>query len=191
MVLFDEVEKAHPEVRGLLLQILDEGKLTDSAGLTVSFRNTAVVLTANAGEGAGGIGFGGGGADRSRMQAERLLSRELTDRVDEVISFVPLGREALEQVAMNRITRLTCRLRERGITVRVDESFLTLALADTEGSTRSVCRQVAKHAEELLAEGILDGSIKNGCDVVLYGENGDFQMKISSKNLLTNGKKCV
>jgi ATP-dependent Clp protease ATP-binding subunit ClpA len=111
--------------------------------------------------------------------------------VDEIISFAPLGRETLEQVAMNRITRLTERLREKGITVRVDESFLTLALAGAEGGARSVCRRVAKKAEELLAGGILDGTLREGCDVMLYGENGLFQMKISSKNLLTNGKKCV
>lgn len=191
LVLFDEVEKAHPEVRGLLLQILDEGKLTDSAGLSVSFRNTAVVLTANAGEGATGIGFGSSQEGQSFVQAERILSRELADRVDEIISFAPLGRETLEQVAMNRIARLTERLREKGITVRVDESFLTLALAGAEGGARSVCRRVAKKAEELLAGGILDGTLREGCDVMLYGENGLFQMKISSKNLLTNGKKCV
>lgn len=191
LVLFDEVEKAHPEVRGLLLQILDEGKLTDSAGLSVSFRNTAVVLTANAGEGATGIGFGSSQEGQSFVQAERILSRELADRVDEIISFAPLGRETLEQVAMNRITRLTERLREKSITVRVDESFLTLALAEAEGGARSVCRRVAKKAEELLAGGILDGTLREGCDVMLYGENGLFQMKISSKNLLTNGKKCV
>ncbi len=191
LVLFDEVEKAHPEVRGLLLQILDEGKLTDSAGLTVSFRNTAVVLTANAGEGASGIGFGAESRQAFRGQAERLLSGELADRVDEIVSFAPLARETLEQVAMGRVVRLTERLKEKGISVRVDESFLTLALSEAEGGARSVCRHVVGKAEALLAEGILAGTLREGCDVLLCGENGAFRMKISCKNLLTNSKKCV
>ena len=182
LVLFDEVEKAHPEVRGLLLQILDEGKLTDSAGLTVSFRNATVVLTANAGEGALGIGFASMPKEEARGRAEALLSAELTDRVDEIAYFRPLGRDALAQVALARIRALTERLKEKGITVSVDPSFLELALAGAEGGARAVGRRVAKAAEELLAQGILDGSLEKERDVLLCGENGAYRMKISEKS---------
>ena len=182
LVLFDEVEKAHPEVRGLLLQILDEGKLTDSAGLTVSFRNATVVLTANAGEGALGIGFASMPKEEARGRAEALLSAELTDRVDEIAYFRPLDRDALAQVALARIRALTERLKEKGITVSVDPSFLELALAGAEGGARAVGRRVAKAAEELLAQGILDGSLEKERDVLLCGENGAYRMKISEKS---------
>lgn len=182
LVLFDEVEKAHPEVRGLLLQILDEGKLTDSAGMTVSFRNAAVVLTANAGEGAMGIGFASVPREEARKKAEALLSPELTDRVDEIAYFRPLDKDALAQVALSRVRLLTERLKEKGIAVSVDPSFLELALAEAEGGARAVCRRVAKAAEELLAKGILDGSLEKERDVLLCGENGAYRMKISEKS---------
>lgn len=181
LVLFDEVEKAHPEVRALLLQILDEGKLTDSAGLSVSFRNAAVVLTANVGEGASGIGFASVPAQAARVRAETLLSRELADRVDEIALFAQPDRETLERIALGRINALSARLREKGIGVCIDRSFLEMALEGAEGGARGVCRQVVKSAEELIACGILDGSIERQCDVLLCAENGKYRMKVSQK----------
>ncbi len=182
LILFDEVEKAHPEVRALLLQILDEGKLTDSAGLTVSFRNAAIVLTANLGEGASGIGFSSSPVSAVRVRAETLLTRELTDRVDEIAAFRPLDREALEKVARGRILCLAERLKEKGIGVSFDGSFLEQALSQAQGGAREVCRQVMKAAEELIAGGILDGSISTESDVLLCAENGAYRMKISQKS---------
>lgn len=200
LVLFDEVEKAHPEVRALLLQILDEGKLTDSAGLTVSFRNAAVVLTANIGESASGIGFASSqeaaALTAARRRAEALLTRELIDRVDELAVFRSLDQEALEQVARGGVRSFVERLREKGIGVRFDDSFLEQALqrsraqspaqggerASERASAREVRRQAVRAAEELLSGGILDGSIGADCDVLLCAENGQFQMKISQKS---------
>lgn len=195
LVLFDEVEKAHPEVRALLLQILDEGKLTDSAGLTVSFRNAAVVLTANMGEGAAGIGFASSqaaAAAAARARAEALLTRELTDRVDELAVFCPLGKETLEQVARGGVRSFAERLRQKGIGVRFDDSFLAQALVcsgaqgsdriSERSSAREVRRQAVRAAEELISGGILDGSVGADCDVLLCAENGQYQMKISQKS---------
>jgi ATP-dependent Clp protease ATP-binding subunit ClpC len=182
LVLFDEVEKAHPEVRGLLLQILDEGKLTDAAGLTVSFRNTTVVMTAGLGEGAAGIGFAAVPGEEGKKRAEALLSAELTDRVDEIAYFRPLDKDTLAQVALGRMRALTERLKEQGIAVSVDPSFLALAMQQSEGGARAVCRHVAKAAEELLAGGILDGTLEKDRDILLCGENGAFRMKISEKS---------
>ncbi|MCH5182706.1 MAG: ATP-dependent Clp protease ATP-binding subunit [Oscillospiraceae bacterium] len=196
LVLFDEVEKAHPEVRALLLQILDEGKLTDSAGLTVSFRNAAVVLTANMGETATGIGFASSpqtaAIAAARARAEALLSRELVDRVDELAVFRLLGREALEQVARGGVHSFAERLRQKGIGVRFDDSFLAQALVCSQtqspaqgsehGSAREVRRQAVRAAEELISGGILDGSVGTDCDVLLCAENGQYRMKISQKS---------
>ncbi len=182
LILFDEVEKAHPEVRGLLLQILDEGKLTDSAGLTVSFQNATVVMTANVGEGAMGIGFAATQREEARKRAEALLSAELTDRVDEIAYFRPLEKDTLARVALCRMRSLTRRLKEQGITVNVDPSFLSLALEEAEGGARAVCRKVAKAAEELLAQGILEGTLEKDRDILLCGENGAYRMKISEKS---------
>ncbi len=191
LLLFDEVEKAHPEVRALLLQILDEGKLTDSAGLQVSFRNTAIVLTANIGEGAAGIGFAAspeGSSVSARQKAEALLTRELTDRVDEIALFRPLDRDALERVARGRAETLAARLKEKGIGVRIDNSFLRQAMASVcvgeaaRQGAREVCRQVLKAAEELIAGGILDGSVGADCDILLCAENGQYRMKLSQKS---------
>lgn len=194
LILFDEVEKAHPEVRALLLQILDEGKLTDSAGLTVSFRNAAVVLTANLGEGASGIGFASSpdaAGNAARLRAEALLSRELVDRVDELAVFRPLGRDALEQVARSGVRSFAERLRQKGIGVRFDESFLSQALScaqarlPSQGGAREVRRQAVRAAEELVSGGILDGSVGTDCDVLLCAENGRYEMKISQKSCQT------
>ena len=194
LVLFDEVEKAHPEVRALLLQILDEGKLTDSAGLTVSFRNAAVVLTANLGEGASAAGIGFAASQSAaanaaaRVRAEALLTRELIDRVDELAVFRSLDKEALEQVARGGVRSFAERLRQKGIGVRFDDSFLAQALvcsqaqSPAQGTAREVRRLAVRAAEELVSGGILDGSVGADCDVLLCAENGEYQMKISQKS---------
>lgn len=181
LVLFDEVEKAHPEVRALLLQILDEGRLTDSAGLPVSFRNAAVVMTANLGEGASGIGFAGSASAAARVRAEALLSRELVDRVDEVAVFHALDRDALMRVARVRVDALAGRLAEKGILVQFDTGFLEQAIGSAPRGAREVGRQAVRAAEELIASGILDGSVRPDCELLLCAENGSCRMKISRR----------
>ncbi len=179
LILFDELEKAHPEVRALLLQILDEGKLTDSSGLVVSFRNAAIVMTANSGEGAAGIGFAQNHAGPSRSRAEELLSKELVDRVDEVIFFSVPDRASLERIVRVKLQAVADRLREKGISVLFDTGFVAAVLERAEGGVREVCRYAERRAEELIARGILDGTVAAGCDVLLSAENGQCVMHVS------------
>lgn len=184
LVLFDELEKAHPEVRALLLQILEDGKLTDSSGTAVSFRNAAVVMTANSGEGAPMIGFAQGSSDLSRARAEALLSKELVDRTDEVIFFSAPDRPSLERIVQSRLHAVAERLREKQIGVVFDDGFAAAVLSKTEGGVREVCRCAERHAEELIARGILDGTVVSGCDVLLSAENGEYTMRVSRGALL-------
>ena len=187
LILFDEAEKAHPDVRALLLQLLDEGKLTDSAGLSVSFRNTVVILTAGSGESLSGIGFASREREAcsARRRAEALLSRELTDRVDDVVPFGALSADALERIAGKCARGLAERLSGQGIGVTVEPAFLREAVrnASEEGGrgAREVCRMVLRNAETLLAAELPDGDAGNGSDLVLTAENGRPCAKISPK----------
>ena len=153
-----------------------------------------MVLTANLGEGASGIGFASSpdaAGNAARLRAEALLSRELVDRVDELAVFRPLGRDALEQVARSGVRSFAERLRQKGIGVRFDESFLSQALScaqarlPSQGGAREVRRQAVRAAEELVSGGILDGSVGTDCDVLLCAENGRYEMKISQKSCQT------
>jgi ATP-dependent Clp protease ATP-binding subunit ClpA len=126
VVLFDEFEKAHPEVHHLLLRVLDEGRLTDARGRTVDFRNTLMILTSNAGagDGAGSIGFG-----ESRGTSDKLAedcSRELINRFDAVIRFRPLEKKHMLRIASLQAASLSRRLKDRGIGLRWTVSALNL-----------------------------------------------------------------
>ena len=178
LVLFDELEKAHPEVRALLLQILDEGKLTDAAGLTVSFRNAAVVMTANSGEGTLGIGFAQPAQANPRTRAEELLSKELADRVDEVVFFAHPDRASLERIARVKLQAVCDRMRERGICVFYDGGFVAFVLAHASGGVREVCRCAARQAEELIARGILDGTVSSGCEILLTADGEKCALRV-------------
>lgn len=179
LILFDELEKAHPEVRALLLQILDEGKLTDSSGIAVSFRNAAIVMTANSGEGALGIGFAQSASLLSRSRAESLLSKELVDRVDEVAFFSAPDRASLERIVHGKLQAVSDRLREKGIGVSFDGGFVSAVLERAAGGARELCRHAERQAEELIARGILEGTVAAGCDVLLSAENGECTMHVS------------
>lgn len=118
VVLFDEFEKAHPDVHHLLLRVLDEGRLTDAQGRTVDFRNTLMILTSNlgAGDGAPAIGFGESRGIQNRL--EKDCSRELINRFDAVITFRPLTEEHMLRIVDLQTTNLSRRLKERGIELR-------------------------------------------------------------------------
>ena len=176
LILFDELEKAHFEVRALLLQILEDGVLTDSSGTAVSFRNAAIVMTANSGEGAPAIGFAQSSSDLSRTRAESRLSKELVDRVDEVIFFSAPDRASLERIVRTKLQAVAERLREKQIGIVFDDGFVAAALGHA-GGVREVCRRAERIAEELIARGILDGTVTAGCEALLTAENGRCLLK--------------
>ena len=182
LVLFDEIEKAHPDVRSLLLQILDEGTLTDSSGETVRFNNTIIIMTANSSSSAGGIGFGAS-EDNAFSEALKLLSPELVDRVDEVIAFGDLGFNELCEIGNRRIALFCEKLEERGFNVCASESFVENAVALSRGkSARTVTRTVLRLAEDALS-GLILGAERNDAESVeLHIENGKGIAKIKQKS---------
>ena len=178
LLLFDEIEKAHPDVRALLLQILDEGVLTDSTGTRVRFDNTIVIMTANRTQ-SGSIGFVESD-DACSLEAAKLLSPELADRVDEIILFSPLGSDSLCRIAENRACSLCGRLAEMGISANLSEDFASGCVALSRGkSARSVIRTAERMAEEAVAALMLDDGIKKGESVTICIENGRGIAKIN------------
>jgi ATP-dependent Clp protease ATP-binding subunit ClpB len=177
IVLLDEVEKAHPEVFNVLLQLFDDGRLTDGQGRTVDFRNTIVIMTSNLGsqhiqE-----------ADESQMRdrIERVLRDtfrpEFLNRIDETIVFHPLDREQLGHIARIQFARLAERVRNRGIElVLTDEAAATLADRgyDPVYGARPLKRLIVKEIENVLARRILNGEFGEGDQVTVDAHEGGF-----------------
>jgi ATP-dependent Clp protease ATP-binding subunit ClpC len=176
VVLFDEAEKAHPDLMHILLQILEEGKLTDSQGRSVDFRNTIIILTSNLGadmvkKGAG-LGFGDGSAvadydgmkNRMTEDAKRAFRPELLNRIDEMIVFRQLTREDVTQVLDLEVEKIKQRLAAKKIEISLTESaraFLIDKGFDVALGARPMRRSVERYLEDPLAEEILKGTINN------------------------------
>ena len=180
VVLFDEIEKAHPDVFNILLQILEDGRLTDGHGRTVDFRNTLVIMTSNLGTGEAGrqvIGFKSDGAtstDVARMRAsiEEALKRtfrpELLNRIDEIVIFEPLTQEQIKQIVDLLIAEVQNRLDERDITIEASESareWLSREGFDPVYGARPLRRAVQRFVENPLSVRILSGEFGGG-DVI-------------------------
>ena len=129
VILFDEIEKAHPDIMNVLLQILDDGRITDAQGRTVNFENTVIVMTSNAGSNnsAQTIGFSRSAAEASKDKAVRALKEflrpEFLGRVDDIIAFAPLSAESLQKIAALTLDELKPLLAERGIEFGYDQSI--------------------------------------------------------------------
>lgn len=180
LVLFDEIEKAHPDVRALLLQLLDEGALTDSSGLKVRFDNTIVIMTANPGMNGSGIGFGNDNKESAIKEASKLFAPELIDRVDEIIVFRSLDEKELYAVARARLAEFSKTLFERGINAEFAEDFCekAISLAKTK-SARTVTHSVLRLAEEAVADLLLENNDCISESAVLFIENGRGFAKIT------------
>jgi ATP-dependent Clp protease ATP-binding subunit ClpC len=178
VVLLDEVEKAHPDVWNVLLQLMDDGRLTDGEGRTVDFTNAVVVMTSNLGAGAAkrSVGFtaaeAGAEGDGERMlaAAKSAFLPEFLNRIDEIVTFRPLDAEQVEQITGLIVERVAQRLRaERGIELEI-EPQLVARLAregfDPEYGARPLQRHVRRTLELALTRAILDGTIADGDRVV-------------------------
>ena len=171
LVLFDEIEKAHPDVCNLLLQILDEGVLTDSTGLKVNFDNCIIILTANTGKTVGGIGFSENSSSLSYNEATKLLNVELADRVDEIIAFKPLGKAELCDIVTQRLEDFCQRMKEKGVFLSISEDFAQIVVDCTNtNSARSVVRNALRFAEEAVSELLLE--TEKGKVATLFMEKG-------------------
>jgi ATP-dependent Clp protease ATP-binding subunit ClpC len=180
VVLFDEIEKAHPDVFNLLLQILEDGRLTDAKGRTVNFKNTLLVMTSNVGsqviqKGGGGLGFdlAEHAADGQYARIVALVNEELKNyfrpeflnRVDDIIVFRQLTKEEVKQIADILLRDVFARLAEQGIRLTVTDRFkdrLTEAGYSPEFGARPLRRAITRLLEDCLTEEILSGRVKPG-----------------------------
>jgi ATP-dependent Clp protease ATP-binding subunit ClpC len=186
VVLFDEIEKAHPDVMHMLLQILEEGQMTDSLGRKIDFRNTIIIMTSNVGAEkltkGGSIGFGGGNFDDSFEKikeqlletARKTFKPEFVNRVNEIIVFKRLEKKDLENIVRIEIGHIIERTSHHNITLKVDQSavdFLIEVGYKPEYGARPLRRATERYIEDPLAEEILRGKIKNGQDITVTVDN--------------------
>jgi ATP-dependent Clp protease ATP-binding subunit ClpB len=181
VVLFDEIEKAHPEVFNILLQILDDGRLTDNKGRTVNFTNTVIIMTSNIGS---QYILELGGSDESSyrqmkdmvLQALRIQFRpEFLNRIDEIIVFRPLNREQLRKIVDLQIERLATRLEEKRITLELTpkaKDYLVDIGYDPTYGARPLRRAIQREVETPLAYKIVAGQIKEGDHVIIDFKEG-------------------
>ena len=193
VILFDEIEKAHSDVFNILLQILEDGRLTDSQGRTVDFKNTVIIMTSNVGARSitehKAIGFNGGdNKDKNYEQIKNEVMSELKkefrpeflNRVDEIIVFKQLDEMEVDQIVDIMIKNSTSRLKERNITVEVTESMkkhIAKKGFDPLYGARPLRRAIQSLIEDKLAEEILDGNVKDGNKVSIDYENEEVNVK--------------
>ncbi|HWL11467.1 MAG TPA: AAA family ATPase, partial [Ureibacillus sp.] len=188
VVLLDEIEKAHPDVFNILLQVLDDGRLTDSKGRTVDFRNTVVIMTSNVGADAlkyqKSLGFGVSDASASKYkdmkgtmleELKKAFRPEFLNRIDEMIVFHSLEKDELKQIIALMAGSLTARLREQNIELELTDAALEKIAAegyDPQYGARPLRRSLQKHVEDRLSEEVLKGTISTGQSVVIdYADN--------------------
>ncbi len=190
VILFDEIEKAHPDVFNMLLQILDDGRLTDSQGRHVNFRNTVIIMTSNVGarlitEKQKSLGFFGG-EEKAESESEAMRNSVLSElkqvfrpeflnRVDDIIVFHKLTSDDIHRIAGNLLKGLAARLKDIGIEASFsDEAVAAVSKAgyDDVYGARPLKRAIQSSIEDMISEKILEGSIKSG-DSVLCGYSGD------------------
>jgi ATP-dependent Clp protease ATP-binding subunit ClpB len=181
-VLFDEIEKAHPDVFNVLLQLLDDGRLTDSQGRTVDFKNTVVIMTSNIGS-AALIEAGEQGAAAFDAAAERVLLQlrehfrpEFLNRVDEIIFFHALGLEHMKQIIDIQIHGLLKRLEDRKIHVELSDPakrFIVSEGYDPMYGARPLKRTIQRRVLDPLAMRVLEGEFREGDRITVdVGDNG-------------------
>ncbi|MCD6454880.1 MAG: AAA family ATPase, partial [Candidatus Aminicenantes bacterium] len=177
IVLFDEIEKAHPDVFNILLQILDDGRLTDNKGRTVDFRNTVIIMTSNIGSHL--IQDLVGNEERMREEVMNLLRRslkpEFLNRIDEIVIFKPLSKEVIYEIIDIQMERLRKLLEPKKITIELSEKakeFLVEKGYNPVYGARPLRRAIQRHIQDPLAIEILEGKIKEGDSVIADVEDG-------------------
>jgi len=194
VVLFDEIEKAHPDVMHLLLQILEEGKITDSLGRKIDFRNTIIIMTSNVGaeliKRQTSLGFGAVTSHESYEQmrdkileeSKRVFKPEFLNRLDDMIVFHTLGRNDLAKIVDLEVAKVVERVRLKAIVVHLDASaveFLIDKGYDPTYGARPMRRAVEKFLEDPLAEELLRGKVKSGDALDVYAAGERLEFKVS------------
>ena len=195
VVLLDEIEKAHPDVSNILLQIMDHGKLTDHSGRRVNFRNAVLIMTTNAGaveQEKAAVGFG-----RERREGEdsaaieKLFSPEFRNRLDAIISFAPLGRETVARVVEKFIHQLEAQLFERNVHIEITPQaarWLGDKGYDSKMGARPLARLIAEQIKKPLADEILFGRLRNGGLARISLADG--KLAFSFEEITSSGKEA-
>ena len=196
VILLDEIEKAHPDVFNILLQVLDDGHLTDSKGRKVDFRNTVIIMTSNLGAVAlreeKSVGFGAKTVQqnydamekRIREELKNSFRPELLNRIDETIVFHKLQKEELRQIVGIMAKEITSRLQELNITVKITSAVLDVLAEegfDPEYGARPIRRAIQKKIEDPLSEALLSGEIRFGQQVTIGATKGKITIKGKEK----------
>jgi ATP-dependent Clp protease ATP-binding subunit ClpC len=203
VLLFDEIEKAHPDVFNMLLQILDDGHLSDAKGRKVDFKNTLIILTSNIGskvisKGGGGLGFdfteNASEANYTRIKAlvneelKAYFRPEFLNRLDEIIVFTQLNKEEVKQIAEIMLREVAGRLTEKGITLEVTERFKDRVLQegyDPSYGARPLRRAIMRLLEDSLAEAMLSGQVVDGDSAIVdVDDDGQVVVRKSEKREL-------
>ena len=187
VVLFDEIEKAHPDVMNILLQILDDGRITDAQGRTVNFENTIIIMTTNAGSNnkSGSVGFGGSLSDMSRERTMKALNEflrpEFINRVDEVICFNQLTEENFRAIAGLMLGEVRDVLAQRGIELTWQDSLIDYLVQKAYSVTygaRNLRRVIQKDIEDVLAARIIEKRGENVRRIDLSAVDGQIQAEM-------------
>jgi ATP-dependent Clp protease ATP-binding subunit ClpA len=186
VLLLDEIEKAHPDVYNILLQVMDHGTLTDHNGRTVDFRNVILIMTSNAGaaeQAKAAIGFGRDRREGEDTAAiERTFTPEFRNRLDAVISFQPLPKEVILQVVEKFVLQLEAQLLDRNVTIELTRpaaEWLADRGYDDKMGARPLGRVIQEHIKKPLAEELLFGKLQKGGVVRVAVKDGDLDLQLS------------
>ena len=186
IILLDEIEKAHPDVFNILLQVLDDGKLTDSQGNTVSFQNTIIIMTSNAGSNLNNnsIGFGKQTIDTNKVEEnlKQVFRPEFLNRIDEIIVFNPLTKPELMQIVDLMLKDTKKALADKNITINVlddAKNFILEKGTNLKFGARPLRRAIQRYVEDEISEKILRGEIHEGQNVEISLENDTLKFSVN------------
>ena len=185
IILLDEIEKAHPDVFNILLQVLDDGKLTDSQGNSVSFANTIIIMTSNAGSNLNNnsIGFGGQTISKNKIMdsLKDVFRPEFLNRVDEIVAFDSLTKEQLLQIVDLMLKNTINALKEKDIEIEINKSAKNFILekgTDVKFGARPLRRAIQRYMDDELSEMILRGELSDGETIVVNLKSDKLEFKI-------------
>ncbi len=187
VVLFDEIEKAHPDVLNILLQILDDGRITDAQGRTVNFENTVIIMTTNAGSNtkSGSLGFGGSLNDMGRERALKALNEflrpEFINRVDEIVYFNQLTEENFRSIAELMLAEVKDAIAERGITLSWNDTLVDYLVKHSYSVTygaRNLRRTIQKDVEDAIAEKVIERRGENVARIRLSASDDKVKVEV-------------
>lgn len=186
VILLDEIEKAHPDVFNMLLQILEDGRLTDSQGRTVYFDNAVIIMTSNAGTNFKSMGMGFGNQGYTALESmvkdalKEIFRPEFLNRVDDIVVFNQLTKQELKRIVDLMIREVLDEVREKKITMAVSEEVKDFILQrgyDEKYGARPLRRTIQRYIEDEIAEQYLKGNIKEGSNILVWLNNGEIAIR--------------